>query len=578
MRTCCLLLILAGCAANPGETPTTAAPVPVAVEAIRTLPAGTRLRLRPCQIVTAGRFETRVFDGLLRETLRQSPHFDIAAGFEDCPSEHELSIAVDPTAARATVSLHRGKAPPLPVTSAELDGTALTTVVDRLALQIRGRLGETVTVMPRPCALIYSADPSCVRGTERALAEIHRASFALPRLEDARRRDAGCTLTQTAMLGLQLRTGGDPATIARTAAKTLDLLAARVSTTTQHRLMRLVWLARARDGDPRQADRKLLELGEVAHRERPHDPHPIYSQALALNYLGDFERSRPLLTDLRERWPRHAWVAYHLCFAELGTENPSAALETINQADLPAGPTIIPRALAMFHSGQHQQLADLLAKLAESAEVRASVDGEHHLLRMRAALAILTNQRETARDHLLADLDWLRQRPSGLATRAFELVETGEVLILLGYGNELSPRLDALMEYAAIAPTLANGLTYLAGLALIHESRTAPTAALRELRSDNRTAWTNQLEAALHRVRGELIDETSKLSTAIRATDSALVRANLARALRTVGRGDDADNLLADLRQRLLRIDLRRPLHHPLLSPAEALAFLATRP
>ena len=84
------------------------------------------------------------------------------------------------------------------------------------------------------------------------------------------------------------------------------------------------------------------------------------------------------------------------------------------------------------------------------------------------------------------------------------------------------------------------------------------------------------LKAAVHKTRGELLQETAELKTAIRIADSALVRTSLARALRTSGQPELADQLIADMRAQMRSLDLRRPLRHPLLSPGRALAWRET--
>jgi tetratricopeptide (TPR) repeat protein len=585
MRPMPLVLLLAACAGPGADAPP--APVdPTRGAALPTLAPGTVVAIAPCAGAAADRV---VVDGLLREALRQSSRLDFAGGIETCDAAFVLAPAIDADASRVAVALEvRGAAvgtvgAPLPITSVRYEPDGLAAAIDALAWTTRRALGDAPDAQPLPVAAIYSSLAECVRLTEQAAEQDVRGAdgsgYAL--LTRAQRADPGCAFTRAAIAAAELDAGrADRA--AAIASETLASLPGRLSPTTAHKLARIALLARASRGAPdagQNADTELLALGDAARRDRPHDPHGRYTRALALAFLGRFAESLPSYRALEARWPRIGWVGYHRAFAELACGDAEAALDAIERAArrLPSTRTVLPMTLALWASERHDELDRYLTRLAD-AGAAGGPDTRHEILRIQASHAILTGRTDRAAELLLADLEWMRQRPSRFEALAMHLVEAGEALVHLGHTRELGVRLAALHEIQVDAPSFRDALVYLSGLLLARETRTRPETALATLTQKQQTTWVCVLEAAVHHERGELVEEARQLATAIRITDSALVRVRFAAALRTMGRGDDADRLLADLREQLLAIRLRRPLDHALLNPAHAVALLATEP
>ncbi|MHC5064592.1 MAG: hypothetical protein ACYTG5_11540 [Planctomycetota bacterium] len=579
-----LLGIASACTAtSPDDRPEAAnARLERVSETKETLPAGTVIELLPSEAVRAGRVSLRQVDGLLRESLRQDLRYDIAAGVENCDSNYQLSIAIDPQAKVLTASLHRDGEAPLPLSSAVYLEAELPAAVDRLSLGILQALGSGMREPWEPCSLIYSNDSSCVEQTEAGFEALNRGDVlaAQESFQRARSKDSGCTISLLGLGTAQLRSGRSDDAV-ETARGALEHMGQRMSATTRHRLARLVLLGEV-VSDPRRAtenDSALLRLGEASLRERPNDPHGLYSKALALNYLRRFSESSAVLAGLRKRWPGIPLVAYHLSFAELATDKPEAALQAIESAErkLPSESVVLPKCLALYHAGHHEELEKYLARLARQ---RRGIDDRrpHELMRMQAAHAILMGDRESAAEFMLTDIDWLRQRPSILQSLALDFAESGEVLVHLGYHEELAVRLQALDEVRVHAPYFRQAQAYLAALVSIQALGELPSTAISTLEGEEQFVWSTLLKAALHRRQGELVEEATDLATAIRITDSALVRASLARTMDAMGRDEDANRLRSDLGQRLMVIDLRRPLNHPLLSPARALAYISINP
>ena len=82
-------------------------PRPALPPVARSLPAGTVLRLLPVRATTiaAQRIDHGFVDALLREALRLSPRFDIAADLEDCEAPQQLAVTLDPAAGQIAVAL-----------------------------------------------------------------------------------------------------------------------------------------------------------------------------------------------------------------------------------------------------------------------------------------------------------------------------------------------------------------------------------------------------------------------------------------------------------------------------------------
>lgn len=580
------LAVLAACAgpeAEPAPRPSAVAHPTVTVA--RRLPAGTIVALDRCRVVAGSSESATVADGLLREALRLGTHLDIACGIESTGTRWTLVPALDADAGRLSIALVDGteNRPPVTIAGATTGARPLSDVVDEVAWATRLSLGDPVGGPPPAVAAVYSTSHECVVATERALDDVARGvrGGVAGLVERARRADAGCPITWLAHVTAEFD-AGDATGAARRAEQALTILRNRLAPHTRDRLARIMLLARAQSGNAEQAqaaDTQLLALGNAVLAERPHDPHGRYSKALALNYLGRFAEAREHLAILRTRWPRVPWVAYHHAFALLATGDPAGALEAIEsvQRSLPRQVAVLPTCLAMYHAGQHDELDGYLTRLQQRADDEPATPTAHELRRIRAAHAILRGDRATAARLLLDDIDWLGQRPSLLANRAGDLADAGEVLIELGYTDPLAERLPAIQAVPDMSPSVGHALVYLGGLVFAKRGDERAEIAVRSLESQRQTAWSTVLKAAVHNRRGELLDESRELATAVRITDSALVRASFARALDTLGKHDDARRLLGALDEQLATLRLRGPLLHPLLSPGRALAWLSAR-
>lgn len=570
-----LLALVAACTTPPANAPS-------GLEGVRgpvrhALPAGTTVTVLPPTASGSPRpAPPPALHGWLREALRQSDRLDFG---DEAPAEGGILLEthVDLRARSVTTALRPPDAAPI----------ALATVeglepgdVDRLAAATRAALGDLSATPPRPVSRIYSDSPACVRHTEAARAALRRGDrrVALAALERARPADPGCTFTLAALAALRLDLG-EIAQARRVAYEAL-LLENRLSPTTRHRLARTLLLARATErGRAAEADRELLRLAEATLRERPHDPHALYSRALAANFLRRFETALPLLRRLRVRWPSRAAVAYHLCFAALATGRKDLALDAIDAARprLPLVHVVVPRALALWANGRHAELRAWLAELARDRRV-ASTPLLHEVLRMRAAHALLTDRGAEAARWLLEDVEWIRRRPSRVEELTIDLVEAGQVLVRIGRHAELRAALAAFEDRRDLPPTVRQALVFLEGLVSVAATGKVPEAAEADLRRNGQRLWAAVLAAAAHRARGELMDEMRERVLAYQSTEDPLVRAELARTLRAAGDDRDARQVLDELRGSLLRIDLRDLRSHPLVSPGAALAYLSTVP
>ncbi len=554
-----------------------------AVAVVRALPAGEVLDLRPTERVGGSGIDPAVVDGLLHAALRQSPHLDFAGGVERCPSAaHSLAPVFDPETRRITVALWAVNDAPTPLAAVGFADRDLPSAIDELARSIRLALGERLTLRPLSVSRAYSADLDAVRFTEQAHADERRGlqGSALDRAVRALREDPGCPPAILVRTSLTLA-GGDLPEAERMANQALVLLGERLTPSIRHRLARLLLLARAERAGPagaRAFDDKLRELGVVSLRERPFDPHARFSRALGNAYLSRFDAALPDFRNLRARWPDVPWIGYHLCFAELAAGTPQAALDAIEGVDrqLPEARTLLPRALALYHAGHHVELSDMLQRAGR----RAASDQllAHEILRMQAAHAILLGDADAAARHVLEDLEWLRARPEQLEAALIDVVDGGEVLVELGFGAALMIRLEALRAVQTNAEGVGHALAYLAALATA-DNTADPTARMADsnLVKSGRTAWAARLRGFLAWRSGDLGAAANEFATALRLADEPLSRARFAQVLLSLGREEQADQVLAELRDDLLRIDLRRPLQHPLSGPGRALAFLATQ-
>ncbi|MHC4514944.1 MAG: tetratricopeptide repeat protein [Planctomycetota bacterium] len=557
-----------------------------AVSVRHALVPGTVVRLRPVQVVSARAGGTKdsakgTTKGLarfvhagLRESLRQSQQLDLAADVEDDPSAgHSILVHLHPTAGRITTTLVQTDAAPIALATTTFSpaepATALLTALDDLALDTRRALGEHVRVEPVRAALAYSASVRCVTLTEDAIAELAKGQLhaGMASLRRARREDGGCAFTLM-LLATAANALGDGQAALRIADEALRL-SHRLTPTTTHRLVRTY---RWTTGD----NRKLLEAGQVFQRERPHDPHGIYTEALALNMMNQSTQALPKLRTLGARWPENASVQFQLGYALLATDQPEAALEAFELAQrrLPEPVVVRPRVMALFHAGKQKELARVLQGLATSPRVK---DGPalHEVLRMQAAHAILTRDLDAAARFLLADLMWVRQHATSFDRYALEVAEAGELLARLGKHKELLLAIQGFQQLERLPPTFRAALTYLGGLVSVAQNQ-KPEAAQAVLAKDGRETWSQMLSAAHHRSRGELREEAQALERAMGGTSDPLVLASYARVLLAAGEREQSERIARELHKRLVSFDQRRPREHPLMSPAWALAYVAT--
>ncbi len=581
-----LLLFLGACAAGPDAPvqPSGAAP---GNRKVVELPPGTILRLTPAEVTAHAKAADASADGdelgkvyldaLWREALRQSNHFDVAAGVEDCAAEHAVALHYDGIARHLATSLLRGGRILAPLASETVTKDQLPQAIDRLALATRAALGEDLqrTQPAVSCVAVLARDPQAVRFHERALREGSRGEtgLALQMLRRARGIDPGSPLLAATFAAIALDQGRTEEA-ERTARQALEV-DSRLTPTVKHRLARTILRAAGKD-------QELLALADVTLVERPHDPQVLYSRALALNFLSRFPESVVLLRRLAVRWPYNAAATWHLAHAELAAGDAEAALRAIEQAEKRLRPehTLRPKAMALFQLGRLDELGRLLedaaAKLPDAGAADAGDAREHVLLRMRTSLALLRGDRPRAAELLLEDLEWLRRRPSQLEAHAQDLAEAAEVLVRLGRAADLRARLHAFDAISPLPPIVASALTYAGGLVQLALDPEPPSTAEASLRAAGLVGWSGALRATVLHREGALQAEADAWTEVVQATDSALARAALARVLRSAGQEQQAQNLLTDLRQRLHAIQLRAPGAHPLLSPARALAWLAT--
>lgn len=544
------------------------------------LAPGTIVRLAAVQHVAAQDQAARILPGfvqaVLRESLRQSTHLDLAAGIEDDPTAvYTLVVNLSSTAGHLTSTLRRKGKAQIPLAAATFSPAepvrSLLRAIDTLALQARQALGERVQVAPVKAALAYSGSVRCVSLTEegRTLLAAGKLRAALKVLRRARAEDGGCafTLMLLATVANALDSKNEALRIANEALR----LNHRLTPNTTHRLVRAHWWAM-------QDDRKLLEAGLVFRRERPFDPDGAYTVALALNLLDRGAEALPKLRALSNRWPENASVQLQLGYACLATGQPEAALAAFESAArrLPEPLTVRPMAMALFHAGRHDQLAAMLQQLAQSPVVK---DGPalHEVLRMQAAQAILVDDRDAAARHLLADLAWVRANATDFNRYTLHVAEAGEILARLGRNQELLLAIQGFQQLARLPSTFRAALTYLGGLVTVARNQ-KPGAAQAVLTKGGREIWGLKLAAANHRRRGELREEARALERAMGGTSDPLVLASYARVLLAAGEREKSERIATALHRHLVSFNQRRPRDHPLMSPARAMAYVATAP
>ncbi|MBM4062949.1 MAG: hypothetical protein FJ265_17915 [Planctomycetes bacterium] len=572
-RSTALLLLLAGCAAAPGHSPSAVGPRPE-VPVATVLPAGALL-LACLAAGTPDEPSWRAAEVWWREALRQSVRFDVLEPGTELPGACRVELAIDPAkrALAATARLPDGAQRVL--AGGSFAGTTLAAAIDRLAWATRLALGEEAAP-PVPVGAAVSADERAVLAAHDALLLLRDGGVESARraLQQARARDGGSPHVLDAVAAVALLRG-DPAQAERTAPQALGFTA-RLSPPVQHRLARTLLLARASLHPDRadRHDRELLALGEAGRRERPHDPQPALTAAIARNFLGEFAAARPLLEAAAARLPNQAVPAYHLGWACLATGDARGAAAWFEAAALrlPAPWVAIPRAIALHRAGDDDGLAALLARLPAEDDA-APGTMVHDLRRMQAAHALLRGRTDEAAVHALADLRWLCAHPTALDLRAGELAEQGEVLVRLGRGAELPPMLAALQAQQP-GTAVADACAYLQGLVQVaaRAERAEPLEA--QLARGGESAFALRLQAFAHERRGELGDLLVALGRAAQLSDSPLTKALLARALAQSGRTAEAAALRGTLRAELDAIHLRRRPQHPLLGPELAYAYL----
>jgi hypothetical protein len=556
-------LLVAACSAPPAVRPELAswvASTPIAFA----LPPGSLVALQPVRGPLPKDWPAAAIEGLWRESLRQSPTIDFAHGpvATGANTAQQLQLSYDATARTFTATLsNQGNAVHLAgVRIVNTPGAAL----DELAARTRTALGERELQDLTPIEMGYSKDLSVVAACEAALVQLQDGGFAAATrmLTAARPRDGGCTMLLDAMATAAVLRGQTREAVAL--ATEALALRQRLMPATQHRLARTLLLARASisTATARRCDEDLLQLSTVAQRERPADPDPRVSGAIALNFLGRFAEARTALTPLAPRLPRSFSVRYHLGWAELGCGEANVAAQHFAAvaAVLPPSALLVPRALARFEAGDHDGLRTWLQEIAQDRAF-AETEALHEVRRMQAALELLTGHRDSAAAWMLRDLAGAR-------------VEAGEVLVRLGQGERLRPML-ATLQALKPDPAIADAVAYVSGLIEIR----ATTRSLPELSENMRNrgvgVWGDLLDAYGSEVQGKLAAERSALAQAAKASSSPLVKAALQRNLRRSGNTLEADALRTAMQREMKVIDLRRRSQHPLLGPELAFAWIA---
>jgi len=556
----------AGCQnAAPPARP--APEVPVVVR----WPEGTRCRavLAPASPDDA---ETRAAAIWWREALRQSVAFDVADdGAAGLP---RLELAIDRTANALAASLRTNDGIRL-LAGSRLAGGDLPAAIDDLAWRTRLALGEAVPT-PLPIANGTSRVPRVLLAVDDARTLLADGGFAAAEriLRDARAGDGGAPFVLEGLAATALLRG-DAAAAIRIAREALGY-EGRLLPTTAHRLARTLLLARAvaEPAAAGQRDAELLTLATVARRERPHDPEPVLSAALAHDFRGEFALARPLLESLRERLPLQPVVDYHLGWACLGSGDAAAACAPFARAAarLPAAWVLLPQAIALHESGQAAALRDLLAAQAGEA---APDDAPllYDVLRLQAAQALLAGDAAAARTSILAALQWLGRHPQALAVRAGEFAEQGDLLIRLGGGDDLPGLLAAVQMQHAGTP-IADVCTFLGGMRDVQRTSERLPAVERMLAAGGDSPWALLLAAFAHELRGEVADRQQALTRAAQLADSPMTKALLARGLAATGAHAEATQLLRTLRTELRTLRMREACRHPLRGPELACVFV----
>ena len=488
-----------------------------------------------------------------------------------------LELTVEPRARSMTVTLVEGTEQKVLTTGSYAPGSDtpdLLLAIDHLAWCTRLAVGELAR-QPMPVGAITSPDANVAVAVAEATELLHTGAFASAHrtLRHARQRDGGSPFVLDQLAAIELLRG-DAAAAEGIAQEALSYTE-RTSATVQHRLARTLLMARsARDpGNAEKFDRQLGQLATVARRERPHDEEPVWSAALAHNFLAEFAKARPLLEKLLLRQPERAFVPYHLGWACLGVGDAAAAAEHLANAAmrLPAPWVLLPRAIALHEAGRIEDLNRLLKSVIdEYGSGRDSLT--HDVLRMQAACAILAGKPRRARDLLLEDLRWLQQNPRALTNLAGEFSEVGALLIRLGSANDL-PMLLSAIQTQHTGSMVADASAYLAGMHQLQTTGVRPVQIERALGRDGDNAWAALLAAYAHERLGEVGAMQNQLARASRLSSSPMTKALLARSLRAVGKMKEADLLHDTLRAEMRTLHLRKTCQHPVFGPELAYAF-----
>ena len=515
-----------------------------------------------------------------QEALGQTERFSLASqSVLNPPDLQRCELTVDPESMSLLVTL---RAPAQQVELAQASFAprsstpSLLQAIDLVAWQARLALGEKATE-PKAVAAITSANPKVVVAVADAVALMNDGGFSSSHrtLRVARQRDGGAPFILDRLSYLELLRG-DADAAERISREALSY-AERASQTVQHRLLRTLLMARSAKyvSETESFDKQLAMLASVARLERPYDDEPIWTAALAHNFQGEFKEARGLLEQLLSRKPGNPFVPYHLGWACLGMNDATAASGHLATAavQLPQPWVLLPRAIALFEAGLHEELEALLSRvLAEST--RSERDPLiHQVRRMQAAHAILQNQPDRARTLLLEDLSWLQRNPLVLTNHVGEFAEEGALLVRLGSSKELPVILSAVQKQH-VASIAADASAFISGMHQVQTTGIRARKLEQELGRDGDSPWSSLLAAFAHERLGEVGDMQSQLAAAARLSGSAMTKALLAKSLRAVGKDLDARRLRETLRRELVQIHLRRSCQHPLFGPELAYAFV----
>ena len=546
---------------------------PPATKAVRQFPGGKRL----VSAVAQGLPDDGDWDVLRhwwQAALQQSPALTFQVAPDPALATVKLTVNVERRALTATL-VETGSDVILHTTRYGRDSETpgLLAALDRLGWATRRALGEAAD-RPMPVAAITSADPFVVRAVHDAEDLIADGAYttAYDTLRRARRRDGGAPYVLAPLAAVELMR--EDATRARAITREAIGYPARCSPTVQHQLARTLLLANAalRPADAARQDRELQRLATVTLRERPHDDEVAYTAALSHNYLGEFDKARPLLERLLRRRPARSALSYHLGWACLGTGDPAAAADHLEAASrrMPLPWVLLPWAIALFEAARHNELTDLLRRA--SAESDKDPIMKHQILRMQAADAVLRGELGEARSRLLENLQWLVTHPRVLNRRVGDFAETATVLVRLGSHSDL-PQLAASIRTVQVDAATRDAAAYVGGLHQVRSTGRRSPALEAALNRDGDSAWGALLAAYAHEVEGEVAAMQDQLARAALLSSSPLTKSMLAMSLRSVGKSTEADRLLYSLRREMRSVRLRSRCIHPIYGPELAYAF-----